>query len=394
MQALIARLSRTLLILTAAVLAGCGGGGEGGVGTGGTGTYAAGTITGFGSVIVNGIRFDDSSASVIDDDDAARGRDALKLGMTVAIDSDAIRSDATGRSATAQRIRLGSEILGPVSAVDTAAGTLTLLGQTVRIGPSTVFDANLGSGLGSVRAGQAVEVYALYDVATGRYDATRIEASGASAPWHLRGPVAAVDTAQRQLRIGSLTLGYGAASNQPATLAVGDIVRVRVRQIAGPFGGWVVDAFGTGVRTPDDRDEAELEGRITSFVSTTQFSVNGVPVDASTARFPDGSAGVRAGAPVEVSGRLRGGVLVATEVSLEDDEEDAERGFELHGRIESVDSGARTFRLRGNVVSWARSDLRLDDGTLADLQVGREVEVKALLASDRVSLEATRIKFE
>jgi hypothetical protein len=394
MHALISRLSRTFLFLVAAALAGCGGGGDGGVGTGGTGTYAAGTITGFGSVIVNGIRFDDSSASVVDDDDAARSRDALKLGMTVAIDSDAIRSDATGRSATARRIRLGSEILGPVSAVDTSTGTLTLLGQTVRIGSSTVFDANLGSGLGGVRIGQTIEVYALYDVATGHYDATRIEASDASAPWHLRGPVAAVDTVQRQLRIGALTLGYAAASNVPSRLAVGDIVRVRVRGVTGPFGGWVIDAFGTAVRTPDDRDEAELEGRITSFTSTAQFSVNGVAVDASAARFPDGSAGVRAGALVEISGRLSGGVLIASEVQLEDDEEDSERGFELHGRIEAVDSRARTFSLRGNTVSWARSDLRLEDGTLADIQVGREVEVRAVLAGDRVSLEATRIEFE
>jgi hypothetical protein len=394
MNALISRLARTFLFLVAAVLAGCGGGGEGGVGTGGTGTYAAGTITGFGSVIVNGIRFDDSSASVIDDDDAPRGRDALKLGMTVAIDSDAIRSDATGRSATARRIRLGSEILGPVSAVDIGAGTLALLGQTVHIGPSTVFDAGFGTGLGGVRVGQAIEVYGQFDAATGRYDASRIEAADTAAPSHLRGPVAAVDATQRQLRIGALTLGYAAASNPPATLAVGDIVRVRVRLVAGPFGGWVVDAFGTGVRTPDDRDEAELEGRVTSFASTAQFSINGVPVDASAARFPDGSAGVRAGALVEVSGSLRGGVLIASEVSLEDEDDDGDRGFELKGRIEAVDSAARTFSLRGNVVSWARSDLRLDGGTLADIAVGREVEVRALLASDRVSLEATRIEFD
>ena len=71
-----------LLFLAAGVLAGCGGGGEGGVGTGGTGTYALGTITGFGSIIVNGVRFDDSAASVLDDDDATRSRDELKLGMT------------------------------------------------------------------------------------------------------------------------------------------------------------------------------------------------------------------------------------------------------------------------------------------------------------------------
>ena len=44
------------------LMAGCGGG----VGTGGTGTYAAGPITGFGSVIVNDIRFDDGAAMADD----------------------------------------------------------------------------------------------------------------------------------------------------------------------------------------------------------------------------------------------------------------------------------------------------------------------------------------
>ncbi len=388
------RLTQALLFLVAAALAGCGGGGEGGVGTGGTGTYAAGTITGFGSIIVNGVRFDDRSASIIDDDDAARSREALKLGMTVAIDSDAIHSDATGRSATARRIRLGSELLGPVSAVDAGAGTLLLLGQTVRIAASTVFDASLAGGLAGVRVGQTIEVFALYDAATGRYAATRIEARDAAVPAHLRGPVAALDSTQRKLRIGALTLGYAAAGNVPAGLAVGDIVRVRISQVPGPFGGWGVDAFGVGVRTPDDREEAELEGRVTSFVSTARFSVNGVPVDASAARFPDGSAAVRTGALVEVSGRLRSGVLIASEVSLEDEDDDADRGFELSGTIEAVDSSARTFRLRGNIVSWARSDLQLDGGTLADIRVGREVEIEARLASDRVSLEATRIEFD
>ena len=119
-----------------------------------------------------------------------------------------------------------------------------------------------------------------------------------------------------------------------------------------------------------------------------------MPVDASAARFPDGSAAVRTGALVEVSGRLRSGVLIASEVSLEDEDDDADRGFELSGTIEAVDSSARTFRLRGNIVSWARSDLQLDGGTLADIRVGREVEIEARLASDRVSLEATHIEFD
>ena len=87
-------------------------------------------------------------------------------------------------------------------------------------------------------------------------------------------------------------------------------------------------------------------------------------------------------------------MLQASEVAVESDADDQDRGFELRGAIDSVDAAARTFRLRGNTVSWARSDLRLDDGTLADIQAGRRVEVKAQLAADRRGLEATRIKFE
>jgi hypothetical protein len=383
-----------LLWLAAAALAGCGGGGDGGVGTGGTGTYVLGTVSGFGSVIVNGVRFDDSAAEVLDDDDAALGRDALGLGMRVAIDSDAIRTDTTGRSASARRIRVHSELAGPVSAVDTAAGTLVMLGQTVRIGALTVFDETITGALAGIGVGQTIEVYAVYDAARGSYEATRIQRRDPAAVWHLRGPVAALDTAAQRLRIGNLVFDYAAAANRPATLAVGDIVRVRVRLVAGPFGGWVISAFGSGVRSLEDRDEAELEGRIAGFVSATRFSVNGLPVDASAARFPDGSAGLGDGVRVELRGALRGGVLLASEVSIESDDDQRERGFELHGAIQSVDAAGRTFQLRGYTVSWARSDLRLDDGTLDDIRVGRSVEVKAQLAADRSRLEATRIKFE
>jgi hypothetical protein len=386
--------AHTILFTVVGLLFGCGGGADGGVGTGGTGTYAVGTISGFGSVIVNGVHFDDSSASVLDDDDATRRRDELKLGMTVAIDSDAIRSDANGRSATASRIRLGSEIVGPVGAVDTVAGTLDVLGQTVRIGPLTVFDDVLAAGLAGIVTGRSIEVYAQYDASSGRYDATRIDARDAAAPWRLRGTVAAVDTTLRRLRIGTLIFDYAAASGVPSRLVVGDIVWVRVSPAPGPFGGWAITAFGTAVRTPQDRDGAELKGRVSGYVSATQFSVDGLRVDASAARFPDGSGGVQPGARVEVVGALRGGVLRATQVSVQAESEEIARGFELRGAIEAVDAAARTFTLRGNIISWTRADLRLDDGTLADIAVGRSVEVKAQLATSRSGLEATRIKFD
>jgi Domain of unknown function (DUF5666) len=389
------RWTRAALFAAAAcvtLLAGCGGGD--GVGTGGTGTYAAGTITGFGSIIVNDVRFDDSAASVIDEDDAARRSDQLRLGMTVAVDSDAIRSDSSGRRANASRIRIGSAIAGPVDAIDRVAGTVIVLGQTVRVALDTVLDERLAGGLAGISAGDSVEVYAQYDAASGSYNATRIEPRAAPAGWHLRGPVAALDTLARTLRIGAASFSYAAAAGVPADLAVGGIVRVQVGRVAGPFGGDVITAFGIGVRTPPDRDEAEVKGRISSFASTADFSVDGLPVDASAASFPDGSVGLRAGVRVEVRGTARGGVLRATRVAIESDDQVRERGFELKGAISAVDTVARRFTLRGQSVGWARADLRLVDGTLADIVVGRELELRAQLSPERTGLEATRIQFK
>ncbi len=95
----------------AAFVAGCGGG----VGSGGTGSFASGPITGFGSVIVGGVRFDDSTALVEDLDGTRRSRDELRLGMTVEIDGSAITTDSSGSSATAARISFESELSGLVA---------------------------------------------------------------------------------------------------------------------------------------------------------------------------------------------------------------------------------------------------------------------------------------
>lgn len=373
------------------LLAGCGGGG--GVGTGGTGTYAAGPITGYGSIIVNGVRFDDSSASVLDEDDGSRARSELKLGMTVEVDGGGISTGSSGETATATRIRFGSELVGPVAAVDRVAGTLSVLGQTVAVAVETVFDDRLSGGLAAVSVGQIVEVYALYDADTGTYNATRIEPRAVAAAWRLRGPVAGLDTAARTLRIGTATFAYGSASDVPATLANGSFVRLRLNLLP-DAGRYVVASFGVGSRPPQDGIEARLKGRVTAFTSSASFSINGLPVDASSASFPNGTAGLRLGARAEAEGPVVGGVLVATRVKVESDQDVRDRGFEVKGSITSADAAAGTFVIRGVTVSTARIDLRLDDGTLADIVQGREVEVQAQLSADRTRFEATRIKFK
>lgn len=379
-----------LVALIVALPAGCGGG----VGTGGTGSFAAGPITGFGSVIVNDVRFDDSVAQVEDAEGDRRSREELRLGMTVEIDSDAIQSTAGGATASAARIRFQSELLGPVAAVDSAGSSFVVLGQRVVVDETTVFDEGLAGGLGALAVGRLVEVYAGFDAAGARFRATRVEPRASAEVYRIRGLVAQLDAAARLLRIGNTVFDYGGAGAVPAELAAGQFVRLRLQAASALAPRWQVLSFGTALRPINDAEGIKLKGLISVFSSASSFSLAGRPVDASAALFPDGAAGLALGVRVEVEGSVRAGVLRATRVAIHSDAQERERGFELKGAISAVNAAQRSFVLRGLVISTARADLRFDDGTAADLLAGRRVQVRGQLAADRTRIEATRIKFE
>ena len=123
-----------------------------------------------------------------------------------------------------------------------------------------------------------------------------------------------------------------------------------------------------------------------------------LPVDASQARFDDGTAGLGLGVRVEVEGAIVDGVLVATKVEIKDGrrggrDDDDDGDVEIKGRIDSVDATAQTLVVRGVTVSFA-GDVQYVDGTAADLVPGRKVEVHGVLAADGVTVNATRIELD
>lgn len=364
----------------------------GGVGSGGTGGFASGPISGFGSVIVNGVRFDDTFATVVDGDGTTRTRDDLRLGMTVDIDSGAITVTASGQAASAHRIEFDSALRGAVSQVDKGNNSFRLLGQSVRVDATTVFDERLTNGLNGLTTGRMLEIYAVFDPATEQYRATRVEPASSGASLLLRGPIAQLDTAAKTLRIGATTYGYGSATGVPADLAAGQFVRLRL--VADGSARWRVIAFGNAQRSLPDADEAKLEGLISAFTSATSFSVNGRPVDATTASFPDGRSGLKLGVRVEVEGSLRSGVLIARKVEIQSDDDERDEGFELEGSITSITADLSSFVLRGQTVSTQRAGLIYSGGKASDLKVGAKVHVKGVLSADGQRIEATRIEFD
>jgi Domain of unknown function (DUF5666) len=391
-RALFASVLSSFLMLVAA-LPGCGGVGSGGTGNGAATSFTSGPITGFGSVIVNGVRYDDTAAQVQDGDGVSRSRDDLRLGMTVEIDGGAVSITTTTSTAKASSIRYDSDLLGAVGSINVAVSTLTVLGQTVLTDAATVFDPAVGS-LAALRTNALVEVFAVFDPASLRYRATRVGPATSAAVPHVRGLVAQVDAATQTLKIANTNYGYAGAAGIPSDLAAGQFVRLRVAAGAPSSGRYTVLGFGTALRGLPDSDGASLKGVVTAFTSMSNFSVNGRPVDASSASFPNGSAGLRVGARAEVEGSVSRGVLVAKKVNLVTEDGGNNQTFEISGPITSVNAADKSFVLRGLTIGTGRSDLRYQDGTAANLVVGRSVEVKGKLSADGLRIDAFNIKFE
>ena len=374
-------------LASALALAGCGGGADGGsnvagVTSGGTGSFATGAITGFGSIIVGAIRFDDSKAiSILDvDDDNTDLRGQLRLGMVVRVKGKL----KVGSSADAETIEVRSELLGPVDSIDAGARTLLVLGQTVVVTPTTFFEESLS--LPALRASELVEVHGFVNPATNVMTATRIERKTLASvkAFKLQGHIRALTAATFQ--IGDLVISFANVVPTSLTLNNGLLVRVRMEPAlsAGTRKAVKVRAVELEVQ---DRAEAEVEGTITAFTSTSQFSVNGLPVNASGVTVPPG---LKRGDLVEVEGALVNGVLVARKVALEDESDPLK--FELHGTVGSLNTTARTFAVRGVTVDF--SDAQFNNGTATNLRDAVRVEVKGVVSANGNQLKATRISFE
>ena len=397
-----------MLALLMSMFIGCGGGGGAGnvagVGSGGTGSFASGPISGFGSIVVNGIHYDESAASAagaIQNDDGTPANSAsLKLGMVVNVTGSAINNRSTAPSATANTVSFGSELLGPVDSINLTSKTLVVLGQTVAVTGSTFFDDALAGGLTALKTGDAVEVYGFYDPASNTVSATRIERSGA-ADFKLSGTVSNLDVTSQSFSIGTRSVSYAniLPASQVPTLANGQLVRVKAKSTLTKPG--LLDATsirvqglgGPGSRGVGNRDEASVEGVVNAFASASAFSVNGVVVDARNA-VVSGGAVVSLGVRVEVEGSTSGNVLLARKVSVKTNSDIDMDEFQITGTVGSLSASAKTLVVRGVVVSYAGT-VRYENGTEADLarSPAPVIEVRGVRAASGTAVQAQQIKF-
>ena len=375
----------TLPAAVAVLVAACGGGGGGSTGdpsrvTGATRTtYVTGAISGFGSVIVNGVHYESDSATV-----TLEGRAGtvgqLEVGEVVHLEAEV---DAQG-NAHAKAIDQERLAQGVVQAVDLAAGTLTVAGQLIRVDNETMLDDSIpGGSLAGIAVGDRIEVHG-FASASGEARATRIETADAGdAEVELTGPVSALDAVAQRFTIGTQVVDYRTATLEgfPASgPAAGDIVEVKGTTMLedGALKAVKVQKEDGGL---DGRsgDEGELEGLVTRFVSATDFDVAGqkVTTTGSTSFVGGTAADLELDVKVAVEGTLdANGVLVAAKVVLR-----RASPVMVAASVDAVDATGGTLRVLG-VTFVVNADTRTEDQEtddqffdLSDVRVGDWLEL-------------------
>jgi hypothetical protein len=307
---------------------------------------------------------------------------------------------------TAERVTYDDEIEGPIASItvlSTDEKQLEILGQVITLERTlTRFDASSGvtaPDFDTIAVNDLVEVSGFRRAAD--IQATYLKKKGVFAGGtpsvELKGTVSGV--AGQSFMLGSVLVSWNASTTLDGIPS------------GGPTNGDFVEVEGTltGAAAVQatrieresafsgDRDDFEIEGAVSSFVSLASFRVDGQLVDASGAGVvfePNDPSFVRDGARVEVEGELVSGTLIAERVQLRDGE------VRIHAQIAAagdIDPVAGTVRLLGVTIRTDAST-QLEDDLLGlpsfgidDLAAGDFLEVRGV-ADGSGSVRATEIE--
>ena len=303
------------------LLSGCGSGGGGTTpstsGAASGSAAASGTVTGFGSVIVNGKEYDTSKASFIVDgepggQDDLKLRQLLKLGMTVTV-----TGSFNGNQWVASTLLQKDAVEGLVELIAADGLSLVVMGQTVLLDSTTLIDKNIpGQNILSLLQGKdSVEVNG-HIRPNGVIQATFIERKdpGAITP-EVRGFVNAHNIVGNTFQIGTLIVNYAGAdfTNMPNPNVT-------------PWDGLFVEIKGTAPNSFDPVTTTLTAGRVEpesqglTINNIDQFDVQGFVTQTQvdgTDDFLIGTTRVRTTASTEFVGVTLGTIAVNTKLSVD-----------------------------------------------------------------------------
>jgi hypothetical protein len=328
----------SMLIVSGLIVSACGGGSGGGdssqsAGIGGTGINVGkgvvqGRVTGFGSIYVNGAKFDTDSSQFIVDGNTSASQDDLEVGMIVTLGAETENGVYTGK---ALDVVYDDEIEGPIAAtpgiVPNPSGTektIKVFGQTIIVSDTTTLFKD--TSFSTIAVNDLIEVSG-YRVSPNMINATYIKKTGeldlGKSEVELRGVIENLSTgAAPSFEIDGVMIttdGFTQIEVPNGVLAEGQYVEVEgiIQAALSVYAEEIEfeeDGFG------DEVDEVSLEGVIANYTSIADFEIDGQPIDASQASLEPSNAAMLLddGVTVEVEGDIVAGVLMADELEVEE----------------------------------------------------------------------------
>ncbi|MGI9302664.1 MAG: DUF5666 domain-containing protein [Gammaproteobacteria bacterium] len=386
-----------LIVLTA-----CSGGGSvdivAGGGTSGTG-ISQGSVTGFGSLIVNGTRFD-TNAAVFTVNGQAASQSDLEIGFIVRVEGDL-------QNAQANRIDFSDTVRGPIENIvinnpDSVDATLTVLGQTVRTNALT----NLSNAVldpaapDALNVGDVVAISGFRD-ADARIIAGFLQRLPDGGEFTTVGTISNLQPSANTFQISSLTVDFSVANltglpgGAPAN---GLLVNVRGSStgVAALQASVVEPAVGVGAAAGDD---VEVEGLVLDDTGAPDtFRIRDLTVVTTAAVFEGGvPTDIQLNRRVEAEGEIdSSGVLQASRVVIKPDanlvriEAPADAAGDVN--TNSVTLLGVAIQIDEHTRMEDKSDADIDSFGIGDVQQGDRIEMRGFL--DGAAVIATRLERE
>ena len=386
--------------LSALIITACGGGSGGLAGIGGSGYISTGTVTGFGSVFVNGVEFETDSSS-FDFEDVDGTQQNLRIGMVVQV-AGSINSD--GITGTATHIQYADDLQGPVSNIVTSADfkTLTVLGKTVIISATNTAFEGSGFSYASVAQGNVIEVSGFYDE-VGHLQASYVELKSSSfnaaSIFEIKGVISNLSGTDFVVQGVNINASSANLSDLPNGFQNALLVEVK-----GTYNNNTNTITATEVEAEnnslvDDGNEVEVEGYITRFASISDFDINGYSVNAVNAVLTPSTLVLKVGVKVEAEGAVSNGVLNASEIEIRGGSAEVSAKVDTVNTVNNsftveVYSGAPLITVQLTSSTLTEDEVGADDHLLlSELNGGDFVNVRGF-ESGVSTITATRVKRE
>lgn len=344
-----------LLTLSFLLLVSCGGGGgissiltvDGGIS--GTG-ISQGPISGFGSIYVNGVKYEVDEATLLRNGKPVSTQTEFQLGEIIKITGQINQDGLTG---TANTVEFNNAFEGNITQTSQDDLSIEVLGQTIISTGTTLLHGF--QQLQALQLDNIVEISAQRN-ANQQWIASSITLkqpvfkNGVS-ELSIQGRISNIDQRQQTFQIGKQVIFYG---NVAQTLVSGSLVNdiyIEVTSSQALQNGQLIAKTMNIVNRSNhfpSGSELELTGYIDQFTSSSEFHVNGqAVVTLGSVKFENGQASdLKLNTLVEVEGTInQQGVLETEEVSIKHKDGSDDDSEEREGVIDSINYDNQTFSI-------------------------------------------------